>query len=477
VVLAELYEQLAPAFPAYARKDVQTAIRILAKALDCPDPQHCHPASYHQPLPTLYRLVEDALLVQGKSPHTIRNTKNNLSRLFRLADKHHLLSPVPISLTRRYDLKSRPNRPGYSLTKPNGTYLPYAQWPPDLQDAFTAFQTWATAPVVPGRPAHLRKRLITIEDYRRSFESYFGYLHHTAHLSSTFDHLFDLGLVTAYVHWHINDCHQRTTAAIHNFLKHLCALSRQYRPNEELCAELLALRKTLPLPPPHYDKTDAWVSLVTLDEVGRSIWPRKQPHEVRQDKSLQHPGLQRAVQAGISLMLRLWTYRPYRSRNMREMRLGDNLRKDSQGHWCITFQSEQLKIARKRGKDNILNLAFPLPLIPILEDYLTLWRPILLAKAGHPDTHVFLTQHGTPYRKSILNHTTSTIVYRYTGKHWHPHIIRTVWATEMIHKGLDFLDVAKILNDRVETVMANYAHLRDEDVVEKADRLIDERNG
>jgi hypothetical protein len=47
----------------------------------------------------------------------------------------------------------------------------------------------------------------------------------------------------------------------------------------------------------------------------------------------------------------------------------------------------------------------------------------------------------------------------------------------MIHKGLDFLDVAKILNDRVETVMANYAHLRDENVVEKADRLIDERNG
>jgi hypothetical protein len=94
------------------------------------------------------------------------------------------------------------------------------------------------------------------------------------------------------------------------------------------------------------------------------------------------------------------------------MRLGDNLRKDPQGHWCIIFQSEQLKIARKRGKDNILNLAFPLPLIPILEDYLTLWRPILLAKAGHPDTHVSLTQYGTPYRKSILNRTTSTIVYK-----------------------------------------------------------------
>lgn len=68
-------------------------------------------------------------------------------------------------------------------------------------------------------------------------------------------------------------------------------------------------------------------------------------------------------------------------------------------------------------------------------------------------------------------------MYRHTGKHWHPHIIRTVWATEQIRNGLDFLDVAKMLNDRLETVIAAYAHLRDEDVAVKADRLIDERIG
>src|SRR4029453_7379153 len=152
----------------------------------------------------------------------------------------------------------------------------------------------------------------------------------------------------------------------------------------ELSAQLLTLLKTLPVPPPLYDKTDAMVPLATLDEIARSIWPRMHPKEIRQDKSLQHPGLQRAVQAGIALMLRLWTYIPYRSRNMREMRLGDNLRKDTQGHWRITFHPEQLKIARKRGKDNVFALPFPPQLIPVLEDYLALWRPILLAKAGHP---------------------------------------------------------------------------------------------
>ena len=62
--------------------------------------------------------------------------------------------------------------------------LPFKEWPPALQEEFLAFQTWATAPLVPGRPAHLRKRQETLNDYRDVFEGYFGYLHHTLQLVS-----------------------------------------------------------------------------------------------------------------------------------------------------------------------------------------------------------------------------------------------------------------------------------------------------
>jgi hypothetical protein len=68
------------------------------------------------------------------------------------------------------------------------------------------------------------------------------------------------------------------------------------------------------------------------------------------------------------------------------------------------------------------------------------------------------------------------IVYRYTGKNWHPHIIRTVWATEWLRNSGDFHTAAIMLNDRLETVISNYSHLLDEDVAEKAYRLIEERN-
>ena len=74
--------------------------------------------------------------------------------------------------------------------------------------------------------------------------------------------------------------------------------------------------------------------------------------------------------------------------------------------------------------------------------------------------------------------STKSTVYRYTGKHWHPHIIRTVWATEWIRKTHgDFYTAAIMLNDRLETVIAKYTHLLEEDVAEKAYRLLAERNG
>jgi hypothetical protein len=331
--------------------------------------------------------------------------------------------------------------------------------------------------MVPGRDAQLKKRPITVNHYRKKFETYFGYLHHIEHVPQlAFDQLFDLALVNNYVLWHVNVLYQRPTATIHLFLTMLISLSHHYRPLPDFRAEVVKLKKRIPIPPPLYDKADAWISCATLLDIARSLWPRKLPQDLRMQRGRLYTGLQYAGQAGISLMLQLWTYIPYRQRNMREMQLDSNLYKDAQGHWHIKFHGEQLKIARRRGKTNVFALPFPSQLVPVLEDYLKLWRPILLARVGHPDPHVFLTQWGNVYDRKALASTTAHIVYRYTGKHWHPHMIRTVWATEMIRKGLNLLDVAEMLNDKLETVVANYAHLRSENVAEKVFAMIDHLN-
>jgi hypothetical protein len=296
----------------------------------------------------------------------------------------------------------------------------------------------------------------------------------------TFDDLFDFELVSSYVHWHVNDFRQQPTPVIYQFLNKVLALARQYRPNKALRDQLKSLQRELPTIHPVYDKNDAWVSLADLAKVGCAIWPRKQPDQFPTwyKEHTANPGLSFAAYAGLSLMLQLWTWIPYRQRNMREMRLGDNLHQDSQGQWRITFRGEQLKISRKRGKTNIFDLPFPPELVPDLETYLTIWRPLLLRKMGHADTHVFMTRRGAHYNRHVLRSVTSNIVYRYTGKRWHPHIVRTVWATEWVRGGGDFFKGAVMLNDTLETFIANYAHLRDENVAEEVyATLATRRNG
>ena len=125
----------------------------------------------------------------------------------------------------------------------------------------------------------------------------------------------------------------------------------------------------------------------------------------------------------------------------------------------------------------VFDLPFPATLVPVLEDYLSTWRPILLSQTSCHPSEVFLNVHGVPYVQRHLAQVTKNAVYRYTGKYWHPHIIRTVWATEWIRNGGDFHTAAIMLNDRLETVIATYSHLLEEDVAEKAYQHIDKRHG
>jgi hypothetical protein len=371
----------------------------------------------------------------------------------------------------------KPPRPGSAPSQKKGTYLRYRQWPLDLQNAFTAFETWATSSLVPGREAALKKRPITIQLYRDSFEGYFGYLHHVQHVSPlTFEHLFNLSLVTAYVHWHINDLHQSPTRTIRIFLERILALTRQYRLLPEYRAQIAALRKTIPMPPPVYNKDDVWLSCTTLRDIGRSLWPQKQLKDIACSRTVT-PGRNLAHHAGMSLMLQLWTYIPYRQRNMREMRLDENLYQDKQDHWRIRFQAEQLKVARRRGQINVFDLEFPPALVPVLEEYLQTWHPILLSIQSHRYNNVFLTTVGTPYTKNSLASVVKHIVYRFKGVAWHPHMIRSVWATEFIRSGGDPYKAAIMLNDTPETVIKNYAHLRQENVASEVYEMIDRRNG
>jgi hypothetical protein len=321
---------------------------------------------------------------------------------------------------------------------------------------------------VENRDAKFTKRQSTIADYQRSFESYFGYLHHILLIHPVkFDHLFNFTFIKQYIFWHVNEKHKRPTRNAHEFLKCLLAMTRQYSHNLTLREQLKTFQKSIPKPLPFYNKNDAWASLHELKQIGVALWPKKPP------QSFSGNGKLTAAKAGLSLLFQLWVHIPYRSRNIREMKLGTNLYQTSEGHWRIRFAGEELKIAVKQGECNVFDVPFPPSLLGTLEGYLHIWRPILAGR--YQRSEVFLTSRGTPYTVLSLGRVTKKQVYIFTGKpHWHPHIIRTIWATEWIKSHGDFYTAAIMLNDRLETVIKSYAHLLHEDVAEKAYQWVQE---
>jgi len=238
-----------------------------------------------RPLPQLYAQVQSYLLTHNKTAHTIRNIKNNLSRLIRFATAADLLAPPPAGrpLVRRFGKRETYHRPGAEhCRRRDGTYLPYEYWPIPLQQAFQAFARWCTNPLTPGRPGQWRKRPITLWSYKCAFASYFGYLYHIQHIKKlSFDDLFNFDYIEQYVHWHVNTRYDKPTIMIKTFLARLLTLTNQYRVLPELNNQLRLLDRQISQPSPQYDKTNAWVSMATLKEIGQALWPHQPPSAIK----------------------------------------------------------------------------------------------------------------------------------------------------------------------------------------------------
>jgi len=351
-------------------------------------------------------------------------------------------------------------------------YLNFANWPDRLRKDWDDFYRWSTDDYVEGRASSLKKKPISLHtSYRAVLESFYGYLVKEKAVSPSdlsFDQLRDFSLIHAFVDWHINTLHGKVTTKIYDALRTFKALTAQYFKDEALLEQLRTLAREIPRPVKTYNKEEVWVPLAELRKIGEAIWPAKKLADIRDG------GAGFARDAGLSLMVQLWSNIPYRQRNMREMELGKNLYKNTDGKWVLHFAGEQLKIAQKQGKENIFELPFPPRLVPLLEQYLEIWRPVLVRKGRDSGQHVFLNIHGRPYETNVLSTAVVSLVYRYTEKKMHPHLIRTIWATEYIKKTGDLYRAAVMLNDKLETVVANYSHLSLKGVAEHAYAVMDD---
>jgi hypothetical protein len=366
---------------------------------------------------------------------------------------------------RRYKFKNRRRGRQYNRN-PYG--LPRRLWNDNLAREFDAYQKWCIQKLNLRRPPSLRQRPTTFKQSVVFFENYFGYLVNARGedpVTLLLARVVDLERVEGYVMWHAE---QRASGPSRHTQRSVGIFSRVARyylktPVEQWM-DLDNLRKMV-TPAPVYDKRQKWVTLIDLEKIGLLEWPTRQ--ELKQAQTAYEKKFL-AFRAQHSLFIRLLVRRPLRSRNIREMTLGKNLYQ-SDGQWLLEFQGEELKVGKHGHRMNVYKVKFPRDLVTDLNEFLNVWRPLL---PGCQRDQVFTTWTGQLYTHTALSVEFRKTVYAYTERATNIHLVRDIWATEFLIKTQDFITAADMLGDRVETVLARYAHLRRVNAGEIADHFI-----
>jgi len=478
------------------RTAVNTAVKQYAAILGV-DPKSCLPTVYH--LPHDQRDDQIGPLIEANAPAKIgsdalRNLKNNIRFLLGRAVALGLLPPLPPPQVPLASFQKRSRIPAHSIRQ--GEDMPYGRYglwplPPALAREYEAFRTWSMQPYVPDRPAHLKKRAVTMMIYEKTLRRVAGFATSPASpqlldpQAITMRDLTDPTLVDAFTTWWVN---RRTlvTRGIEMHLTCLEVIARYWLKDRDRADRLRQIKRCLPAAKAVRKKEKRWLELWQLEAIGVSQYPfnarrlqesswmhQKHDYLNRPADSPRIPGWERhpltrtayAVEA--SLILRLLIRLPYRQRNIREMCLQENLRPCPDGTWEIIFRGDELKIDQRNGQENVLPFDFPADLQDLLQEWLTLWRPRL---ASPSETHVFLNVRGKPFTENQIRDMIKHTTWRFSaqvnyGRHVAvtPHMIRDIFATTLVREKKELVSAAKMLGNTVGVVAKHYAHLLEKD--------------
>jgi hypothetical protein len=454
-----------------ARPDSQlpsykTSIGYLARALGCPDAQHCPQGTFARSQEELRHALDIYLGSLNPPPtsHTIRNTRYNIRTLFKKAYDAHILQShdylPPSSLTddalRKADRTTSPYKQHYG-------HKPYSlcqtHWPVDIRAHWDQYALETRRTI---RPATLNMRT-------KCLSNYLGYFHNIAHQPLTvWDDLFTIDHLDAFATWHSARLGVRYSTTARMTVDNLTYVAVHFKhPQIQVLKDY---RKTLSLPEPMHNKRDHWISRDELELVALSEFQDSHKPSSTHNRHAEYPGSVRASQNRRSLMLRLLLRIPLRQRNICEMQLHRNLYQDQQDHWWLTFKGEELKVSKRKGKINTFTLDLTVwcsDLIEHLEEYLKDFRPRFPNASTSP--YVFLTKTGVPYQDVTLWHDFRGLILKRTnGKRCYPHLLRTLWVSEFFADGGKPATAAYMLNDTVQTALQKYQEFIDADHLQEA---------
>jgi integrase len=445
-------------------KDYQTALRYLAAALGHASPSECSvDAAIQDGNAWLKALAShwETLAAQGRtiSASTMRNTRNSLRVVFRAAEAAGLLAaplPAPL-LTRRprrvftaLQRATAPYRATYHpTTGPRHFWLAQDEWPTDIQAGWQDYQALCDG----------RIRETTFHTYMEHLRAYLGYLRHIIGKDPHWEDCFDPTQIRGFVRWHATRVGQRRTSAKGlAVIRTAAAIARVIAHSN--AGELRTMHVEIQRPDPvHNKRAHHWISLAQLEAVADAcLQEGRGPFGGA--KLSKYPGAKRALQFQKGVILKLLVRVPLRQRNVRELRLEENLYEDGVGHWHLHFQGSDLKVGMRGGRVNEYHVDLTEHtegLISVLKEWIKDYRPRLPGAAISP--FLFVTQSGRPFTADTLLPELKDVVAMRTGKRFYPHLIRSIWATEYLtHPKThgDYQTAATMLGDNLQTVIQNY---------------------
>lgn len=398
--------------------------------------------------------------------------------------------------------------------------------PAQFREELNAYREWATAEFVLNRPRTRKRRPISANYDREILRRVAGF--HVKHCGAaaktlSLRSLTDENAAAKYVNWFISH-HGRATFTLQNVLislvslaNYLAIIAKDSKSRKDMTTasrRLEDIKDRLPDCIAVRDKKKLWLSLEQIEMCGINRYPRNPARLEAASEAVrrklqtlntkgQHSNLElTAVYALESLLLRLMIRIPLILRNFCEMSWnparpeeGKNLFRQD-GSWYIRASGPELKIGMRRGKINSVLHRVPSELTWLMEEVLTVWRPIItgipyqLPEEGEgglkhykepPQTRapeykkapgnvlLFLTRDCKPAARDTIRFWVESTTYAYTGVAVYPHLIRDIWATTYIKETNDFVGAAKRLGNTVEIMLKHYAHLLDEEAEEKGD--------
>lgn len=207
-------------------------------------------------------------------------------------------------------------------------------------------------------------------------------------------------------------------------------------------------------------------SLSTIEKVGLAEYPHLAPLAYVPATAIDKR-IALAAKAQQSLIIRLLVRRPLPVHYICQMQLDHNLR-CANGRWMIQFRADEMRLGRVNNRPLFYRMTFPEDLVSQLEEFLTVWRPML---PGMDLPELFTTLIGRPYSSNVLNNVVRKAFRTHIGQATDVRRVRVIWATEFLKKTGDFAAAAEILGETVETVVRRYAHLRRTEAGALADKF------